>query len=271
MTRERARVGTSGFSYSDWKGVFYPQWLPSRDWFHYYATKFSAVEINLTFYRTPTQATFRKWQASVPPGFAFVLKASQEITHRLRLEGCDDELARMLDAYAPLGSQLACILFQLPPSLHRDEARLVEFVSSATARLEHSPIRPRLAIEFRHASWNRETVFMRLAEFGCAPVIHDMGGAGGWNVEESTLRAGSFAMDPDEFLEKFAGLLYLRFHGTTGKYAGEYGHDGLLPWSVLARSAQARSLPVHAYFNNTMGGDAVRDAVRFEEMLGSRS
>ena len=65
-------------------------------------------------------------------------------------------------------------------------------------------------------------------------------------------------------------LLYLRFHGTTGKYAGEYGPDGLRPWSLLARSALARGLPVHAYFNNTMGGDAVRDAVRFEEMLGSR-
>ena len=101
--------------------MFYPEWLPARDWFHYYATKFSAVEINLTFYRTPAEATFRKWQASVPPGFAFVLKASQEITHRLRLVGCDEELARMLDAYAPLGSQLACILFQLPPSLHLDE------------------------------------------------------------------------------------------------------------------------------------------------------
>ena len=98
-----------------------------------------------------------------------------------------------------------------------------------------------------------------------------MRGAGGWHVGEEALRAGSFSITREEFVEKFAAFLYLRFHGTTGKYAGEYGPDGLRPWSLLARSALARGLAVHAYFNNTMGGDAVRDAARFEEMVGSRS
>jgi uncharacterized protein YecE (DUF72 family) len=265
----RGKVGTSGFSYTDWKGPFYPEWLPSRDWFHFYATKFAAVEINLTFYRTPTEATLRKWRATVPPGFVFVLKASQELTHRLRLQGCDEELDRMVDAYAPLGSQLACILFQLPPSLRLDEDRLENFLKAATAKLERAPVRPRLAVEFRHPSWNRESVFSRLAGLGCAAVIHDMRGAGEWQVEEGTLRAGAFSTTLAEFVEKFAAFLYLRFHGTTGKYAGEYGTEGLRPWAELARSALRRDLEVHAYFNNTMAGDAVRDVVRLEEMLSS--
>jgi uncharacterized protein YecE (DUF72 family) len=265
----KARVGTSGFSYSDWKGLFYPEWLPSRDWFHFYATKFSAVEINLTFYRTPSESTLRKWRGSVPPGFAFVLKASQEITHRLRLRECDEEFSRMVDAYSPLGSQLACLLFQLPPSLHVDEGLLAAFLEAAVASLEPAPIRPRLAVEFRHSSWYQRSVFRRLADLGCAAVIHDMRGAGGWHVEDGKLRAGSSAMTPDEFLEKLAAFLYLRFHGTTGKYAGEYGLERLEPWARLARSALDRGLTVHAYFNNTMAGDAVRDAARFEEMITS--
>jgi uncharacterized protein YecE (DUF72 family) len=265
----KARVGTAGFSYGDWKGLFYPEWLPSRDWFHFYATKFSAVEINLTFYRTPSESTLRKWRGSVPPGFAFVLKASQEITHRLRLRECDEEFSPMVDAYSPLGSQLACIRFQLPPSLHVDEDLLAEFLATAVDSLERAPIHPRLAIEFRHSSWYQRSVLTRLADLGCAAVIHDMRGAGGWHVEEGKLRAGSSSMTPDEFLEKFAAFLYLRFHGTTAKYAGEYGRDRLTPWARLARSALARGLTVHAYFNNTMAGDAIRDARTFESMLNS--
>jgi uncharacterized protein YecE (DUF72 family) len=266
---KRARVGTSGFSYSDWKGLFYPDWLPSRDWFHFYATKFSAVEINLTFYRTPSESTLRKWRESVSAGFAFTLKASQEITHRLRLRDCDDEFTRMVDAYSPLGSQLACILFQLPPSLQVDEDQLGKFLEAALCRLERTPIRPRLAVEFRHPSWNRLNVFARLAGLGCAPVVHDMRGAGGWHVEDHTLRADPSSMTRDEFLEKFAAFLYLRFHGTDGQYAGDYGRERLDPWARLAQSALAHELAVHAYFNNTMAGDAVRDAMRFESMLST--
>jgi uncharacterized protein YecE (DUF72 family) len=227
------------------------------------------VEINLTFYRAPAESTFRKWRGSVSAGFAFVLKASQEITHRLRLRDCDEEFTRMVDAYSPLGSQLACILFQLPPSLQVDEDRLGKFLEAALCRLERAPIRPRLAVEFRHPSWNRPSVFARLAGLGCAPVVHDMRGAGGWHVEDRTLRAGPSSMTPGEFLENFAAFLYLRFHGTTGKYAGKYGPERLEPWARLATSALDRGLVVHAYFNNTMAGDAVRDATRFAEMLGS--
>ena len=109
-----ASVGTSGFSYRDWKGVLYPEWMPARDWFHYYATRFNAVEINLTFYRPPTAKMLERWQESVPPGFAFVLKASQLITHQRRLANCGEDLERMVAGYAPLGrnSPASCSSFR---------------------------------------------------------------------------------------------------------------------------------------------------------------
>ena len=117
--------------------------MPSRDWFHYYATRFNAVEINVTFYRPPSTAMLERWKKSVPEGFTFVLKASDVITHQARLVGCGDELAQMLREDSPLGSSLACILFQLPPSLRRNDKLLSRFLHQARKSLEgrcdHAP------------------------------------------------------------------------------------------------------------------------------------
>ena len=134
-TTSLASVGTSGFSYRDWKGVLYPEWLPARDWFHYYATRFNAVEINLTFYRPPTAKMLERWKGSVPPGFAFVLKASQLITHQRRLANCGEDLERMVAASSGTAPAAFRILFQLPPSLGRDNERLERFVHLAAENL----------------------------------------------------------------------------------------------------------------------------------------
>ncbi len=263
-----ASVGTSGFSYRDWKGVLYPEWMPARDWFHYYATRFNAVEINLTFYRPPTAKVLERWKDSVPPGFAFVLKASQLITHQRRLANCGEDLERMVAGYAPLGAQLACVLFQLPPSLGRDNERLERFVHLVAEKLECAPFSPCLALEFRNASWNAVETLDLLARHGCAMVLHDMKGSGGWQWTQGKLEAGELSLSVAELFFRPVPLIYLRFHGTTGKYAGEYGRQLLEPWAMLARSALERKIPVHAYFNNIQAGAAVRDALRLAEMLG---
>src|SRR5271157_4618831 len=245
-TTSLALVGTSGFSYRDWKGILYPEWLPARDWFHYYATRFNAVEINLTFYRPPTAKLLERWKESVPPGFAFVLKASQSITHQRRL---------------------ACILFQLPPSLGRDNERLERFIHLAVEKLECAASSPCLALEFRNASWNTVETLDLLARPGCGMVFHDMKGSGGWQWKQGKLEAGKLSLSVAELFSRPLPLIYLRFHGTTGKYAGEYGQQLLEPWAMLARSALERKIPVHAYFNNTQAGAADRNALRLAEML----
>jgi uncharacterized protein YecE (DUF72 family) len=241
--------------------------VPARFWLTYYASQFDTVEINLTFYRRPTPAAVRKWKEAVPPHFAFTLKASQTITHHKRLENCEDELEHMVLDFAPLETQLGCVLFQLPPSLRFSESLLERFGNHLASKLAGAKIHPHCAIEFRHSSWNRPDVLEQLASRGWAMVIHDMQQAGSWRVSETQLRAETISLSHTEFLARSSPWLYLRFHGATGRYAGEYGEGGLKPWAALARSALRLGFPLHASFNNTQACAAAHDALRLKQMV----
>ncbi|MBC7790408.1 MAG: DUF72 domain-containing protein [Anaerolineae bacterium] len=148
----RVRAGTSGYAYNEWKGSFYPSGIKADGMLRYYAERFSAVEINNTFYRTPSESTLLGWAESVPDGFTFVLKASQRITHIRRLREVSSEVGFFLQTASVLGDKLGPTLFQLPPNMKKDVARLTEF-------LELIPRVWRAAMEFRHASWFDEEVF----------------------------------------------------------------------------------------------------------------
>jgi uncharacterized protein YecE (DUF72 family) len=144
-------VGTSGYSYKEWKGPFYPRDLPDAQLLRYYGERFRTVEINNTFYRMPKTAVVEGWAAEVPPDFRFVLKASQRITHMQRLKEAGDAVSYLLKAAGALGERLGALLFQLPPNLKKDVPRLRAF-------LELLPPRS-AALEFRHASWFDDEVF----------------------------------------------------------------------------------------------------------------
>lgn len=139
-------VGTSGFSYKEWKGSFYPEELPQKQYLSYYAGRFSTVEINNTFYRMPAPSMLEGWTAQVPESFRFVLKAPQRITHQKKLADAGDDVARLIEVSAALGAHLGPILFQLPPYLRRDDAKLAAFLQTIP---EGTPF----AFEFRHESW----------------------------------------------------------------------------------------------------------------------
>lgn len=143
----RILTGTSGWQYKEWQGSFYPEDLPQDRMLAYYAERFPSVEVNNTFYRLPKEDVLRRWAATVPDGFRFVLKASRRITHNARLrEGALDPLDYLLRTASALGDRLGPILFQLPPNLKKDTDRLASF-------LEHLPRGTRAAFEFRHPSW----------------------------------------------------------------------------------------------------------------------
>ena len=171
----RLRTGTSGFSYKEWKGSFYPEKLPATKMLAYYSRQLSSVEINNTFYRLPRAELLDKWAAQVPDDFAFVLKASRRITHMKRLKDAGDPLEYLVrTSVASLGARLGPILFQLPPYLRADVDRLSDFLALLTEGVG-APEGFRAAFEFRHASWFNDHVYQALADHGAALVTADTG------------------------------------------------------------------------------------------------
>ena len=157
----KLRVGTSGYSYKEWKGSFYPEKLPAAQMLRYYAERFPTVEINNTFYRMPSEAMLLKWAEQVPADFAFVLKASRRITHDHRLEHAEDSVGYFLRTSAVLGEKLGPLLFQLPPFLKQDVPRLRSFLALL-------PKDRRVAFEFRHATWFGDETYEALRAHGAA-------------------------------------------------------------------------------------------------------
>jgi uncharacterized protein YecE (DUF72 family) len=145
-------VGTSGYSYKQWKGTFYPKDLSAKRMLHYYGERFRTVEINNTFYRMPKTPVLEAWAGEVPADFKFVLKASQRITHRQRLRDCGESVAYLLKVAGALKERLGPLLFQLPPNMKKDAPRLREFLALL-------PPERRAAFEFRHPSWFDDEVF----------------------------------------------------------------------------------------------------------------
>jgi uncharacterized protein YecE (DUF72 family) len=157
----RVLIGTSGYSYKEWKGPFYPEDLPAARFLGFYAAAFETVEINNTFYRMPSTKLVEGWASEVPLHFTFALKAPQRITHSAKLKGAEDAVATFVRTASALGPRLGPLLFQLPPFLRKDVPRLAEF-------LEKAPAGVRIAFEFRHASWFDEDVWGVLRAHGVA-------------------------------------------------------------------------------------------------------
>jgi uncharacterized protein YecE (DUF72 family) len=159
-------VGTSGYNYPEWKGTFYPETLSAAKMLPYYAERFLTVEINYTFYRTPTEKTLLGWNNATPDSFRLTLKAPKRITHDARLKECGDEVRRFITTAATLGPKLGVLLFQLPPNLKKDAARFDAFI-------EAFPAGVRAAFEFRHASWFDEDIYARLRARNLALCVAD--------------------------------------------------------------------------------------------------
>ncbi len=159
-------AGTSGYSYAEWKGAFYPAKLPASEMLHFYAEHFATVEINNTFYRMPAETMLARWAREVPAQFAFTLKAPRRITHEKRLREVAQEVAEFVRRAAALGDKLGVILFQLPPYLRKDLPLLEDFLALL-------PPERRVAVEFRHASWQDDAVYEALTARGAMSCVAD--------------------------------------------------------------------------------------------------
>ena len=198
-------AGTSGFSYKEWKGRFYPEDLSADGMLPYYAGRLPAVEINNTFYRLPRESVVEGWAEQVPEAFRFVIKASRRITHFKRLKGAEDETGYLLRTVGLLGERLGAVLFQLPPNMKQDLERLDDFLSGLG-----DP--GRAAFEFRHASWFCEDTYECLRSYGTALCVADTD-------------------DEDGAVVSTAPWGYLRLR------KADYSEDALADWAGRVRAA----------------------------------
>ena len=233
----RLFVGTSGYSYKEWKGSFYPEDLPARRMLSYYSTRLPAVEINNTFYRLPRESVLEGWAEGTEPGFRFAIKASRRITHFRRLRGVDELLQYLLDTVQVLGDKLGPLLFQLPPNFKRDDEALGGF-------LELLPPRCRAAFEFRHDSWFDDQVYRLLSGHGNAALV-------------ASDRAG--ADEPP--VVPTAGFGYLRLRRV------DYREADLEPWAERVRRQGWEEAFVFFKHEETAGGPDLAD--RFASLLAS--
>lgn len=208
-------LGTSGFSYTEWRPTFYPQDLSPKAFLAFYAKHFDTTEINNTFYRLPTPKLTEGWYSEVPESFLFTLKLSQKITHIRRLREVDDEMEFFLKSAARLKEKLGTILVQLPPNMKKDVERLGGF-------LEKFASRGRMAFEFRHDSWFSDDVYELLSQHNSALGV----------VEKEE---GEGADTPREVTGPF---VYIRLR------KGEYSSSELRDW---ARWIKARREEVFCY------------------------
>ena len=240
--RGQVRIGTSGWIYRHWRGVFYPPDLPTSAWFAHYARRFDTVEINNTFYRLPSEEAFDAWKRQAPPGFLYAVKASRYLTHQKKLRDAEQALNNILGRARRLGRHLGPILYQLPPRWHADPGRLREFLSLLPRDLRH-------VFEFRDPSWCNDTIRSLLTEAGVGYCIHDMRG-----------------FDCREWVT--GRIVYIRFHGPTAlKYAGKYGTAHLRAWAERIRAFQLSGHDVFVYFNNDDRGHAVANARELRQLL----
>ncbi len=243
----RCWVGTSGWNYRHWSGVFYPKGMKPTAWFAHYARFFDTVEVNNTFYRLPSPEVFARWAREAPPGFCYALKASRFITHIKRLLEPERSAAAFLRRAAGLGEKRGPLLFQMPPSGRLNVPRLQAFLAYMAGQRILSGLQ--IVFEFREPSWLAPEAQQLLEKAGAALCLAD------WpDLEVQGPLTGSF--------------VYIRRHGAGGLYAGAYPRAALQRDAERIRGWVAEGRSVFVYFNNDAEANAVRDALTLRELLG---
>ncbi|MBI1813804.1 MAG: DUF72 domain-containing protein [Deltaproteobacteria bacterium] len=228
-------VGTSGYSYKEWLGPFYPAGLSEQQMLRYYAERFTSVEINYTFYRMPTVRVLQAWGKEVPEHFAFTLKAPRRITHDLRLRDAADAVSDFCDVAQALKHRLGAMLFQLPPFLKKDTSRLEDF-------LHQLPPGCRAAFEFRNQSWFADDVYECLRRFGVAICVAE-------------------TEDRNTPLEVTADFGYFRLRKP------EYSDDELAEWTRRMQAVEGQWKDAYVYFKHESAGKGPQLAARMRTLL----
>lgn len=241
LKEDKIWIGTSGWSYKHWQGRFYPEGLKSADWLEYYTRYFRTVEVNASFYRLPFKGMISAWIRKTPSDFRFVLKGSRRVTHFQKLRNVTESVQVLLNRLDPMREKILCILWQLPPSLKQDLPLLEEFLSQLPRTYQY-------AIEFRHVSWIDDSTFHLLSKY---------------RIAHCTVSAPRLPCNPTIT----ADFAYIRFHGIQSWYNYNYSEEDLLWWRDELLKTRERVEKILVYFNNDFEANAVRNALRLQDLL----
>jgi uncharacterized protein YecE (DUF72 family) len=234
-------IGCSGFYYRHWKELFYPKGLPQRLWFEYYCGNFNTLELNVTFYRFPELSMMKNWYEKSPANFSFSVKAPRAITHYKKLNECNGLL---IDFYKTIEEGLqektGCVLFQFPPNYIYSKQKLETIIESLDPKFPN-------VVEFRHSSWWIDDVYEELGKN---------------NISFSGM---SHPLLPDKIIENSA-LLYYRLHGVPQLYQSPYTLNDLKKMIKEIQSSQTAK-KAFIYFNNDIGGNAIKNAKEMIEFV----
>lgn len=238
----RIHIGTSGWNYQHWKGIFYSDGLKSDKWLEFYSRRFRTVEINYSFYKLPEESSFAAWRDSVPEGFIFTAKANRYLTHMKKLNDPAEALTKLLSRVSILGEKLGPILFQFPPFWNLNYERLKFFVEILPKNFLYS-------FEFRNQTWWTNEVFDLLRNNNISFCLYEMPGQ----------------VTPKEITSDF---IYLRFHGPDFPFKNQFDEQVLFHWAESIKEWNSSGNEIFCYFNNDQCGYALTDADVLERMLG---
>jgi uncharacterized protein YecE (DUF72 family) len=237
-------LGCSGFYYNHWKTKFYPQTLPKTKWLQYYAEHFNTVEINNTFYRFPTEQLLQGWYNKSPANFRFTLKANRAITHTRKFHNTEDQTKRFYQLASTLKEKLLCVLFQLPPFVHKN----MDLLQTIAGQMDADFVN---VLEFRHESWWSSEVYEFMERHG---------------LVFCTVSASELP----ETLVATSDSVYVRFHGKDFCiYKGFYPDEELASWAEKIRQANPKQ--VFCYFNNDVNAYAPKNCQTLKTLLTPNS
>jgi uncharacterized protein YecE (DUF72 family) len=239
---EEIFIGTSGYSYKHWSDRFYPKELSQNQWLEYYAKTFSSVELNVTYYRLPTEKMYETWKKNTPDNFVYALKGSRYITHIKRLREIEKALKSFISGTEILNPKARALLWQFSPRFEKNPERLSNFLEQL------SKLKYDLAFEFRNKTWFDDEIYNLLRTYNAALVYADSPGFPA--VEKQT-----------------ADFAYLRFHGGTELYGSAYSKQELMDWAKRIEKMNAKR--IYIYFNNDAYGYAVENAITLKNLLST--
>jgi uncharacterized protein YecE (DUF72 family) len=234
-------IGCSGWFYWHWKGLFYPEDLPTHRWFKHYVNNFKTVELNAPFYRWPKDITVKGWVRQASPRFRYCVKVNREITHERKMEGTAELVRSFYSISSILGPKMGCFLFQLPPSFKYSKENLDRVIEQLDPTYRN-------AVEFRHKSWWDDFVFDTFRQRGLIFC----------SVSGPRLPDAVVVTSPD---------LYIRFHGKDRWYRYNYSGAELEEWATKIRRSGAQAAWI--YFNNDREGHAIRNGRKLKRLLSS--